>query len=224
MQDPRQVIVPVSPTGQIPPGFVVPGEHSQVSGGGVVSTAPIDDADLKTVSLVGVDLAGHVLVTADDTSGSRTVARWFDANGAPLTGWFPALAANEFNFLMDGSLVTRGDSPRTIFGPAPTNHILERYLDGQSTPTALPSWLQARAANRLYVIRNGKGYASWGSGGSCGGALEVLAASGKSCGCVSVPGLSAYSSVGRDGSLIASGGNYAPAPQCTYALYPQLLK
>ena len=192
--------------------------------GGLVNSVAIDDADSKTASSVGIDLAGHVLVMANDTSGPRTVARWFDAYGVPLTGWFPALAANEFNFLMDGSLVTRGGSPLTTHGPAPTNHVLARYQDGQSTASAPPDWLQARAANRLYVIRNGKGYASWGSGGSCGGALEVLAVSGKSCGCVDVPGLSAYDSVGRDGSLIASAGSYAPAPQCSYALYPQLLK
>jgi len=105
---------------------------------------------------VGIDLAGHVLVMANDTSGSSTVARWFDAYGVPLTGWSPALAANEFNFLMDGSLVTRGGSPITTHGPAPTNHVLVRYQDGQSTPGAPPDWLQARGANRLYVIRNGK--------------------------------------------------------------------
>ena len=190
--------------------------------GGVVTTVAIDDADLKTASSVGIDLAGHVLVLANDTGGSRTVARWFDAYGVPLTGWSPALAANEFNFLMDGSLVTRGGSPLTTHGPAPTNHVLVRYQDGQSTPGAPPDWLQARGANRLYVIRNGKGYASWGAGGSCGGALEVLAVSGKSCGCVNVPDLSPYSTVGRDGSLIV--GERAPAPRCGYALYPQLLK
>ena len=189
------------------------------------SNVPIDDAALKRVSSIGVDLAGHALVLAyDTTAGSGTVARWFDHSGGPLTGWFPALPANEFNFLMDGSLVTRGGSPLTTHGPAPTNHVMVRYQDGQSTPGAPPDWLQARGANRIYVIRNGKGYASWGSGGSCGGALEVLAVSGKSCGCVSVPGLSAYSSVGRDGSLIVPGGSSAPAPQCAYALYPQLLK
>ena len=193
--------------------------------GTLESSVAIDDADLKqisTFSSIGVDLAGHALVIASDTAASRTVARWFDHAGAPLTGWFPAQAADAFNFLMDGSLVTRGGGPAGPNGPSTLNHVVERYPDAQSTPSALPDWLAARATNRLYVIRNGKGYASWGDGGSCGGALEVLAVSGKSCGCVNVPGLSRFDSVGRDGSLVV--GERAPAPKCGYSLYPQLLK
>ena len=194
--------------------------------GTLESSVAIDDAELKqiyTFSSVGIDLAGHALVIANDTAASRTVARWFDHSSAPLTGWFPALAADEFNFLVDGSLVTRGGpSAMPSAGPSPTNHVIARYPDAQSSAVAPPDWLQARAANRLYVIRKGKGYASWGAGGSCGGALEVLAASGKSCGCVNVPELSPYSTVGRDGSLIVPADG--PAPSCHYRLYPQLLK
>jgi hypothetical protein len=84
----------------------------------------------------------------------------------------------------------------------------------------LPAWLQQRSGNQFFVVRSGKAYASWGTEGPCPGKLEVLvASSGKSCGCVSVPGLLRTSSIGRDGSLIT-----VPGGSCLYNLYPQLLQ
>jgi hypothetical protein len=86
----------------------------------------------------------------------------------------------------------------------------------------LPAWLQSRAGNQLYVVRSGKAYATWGGGGQCGSQLELLATSGKSCGCVNVPGLTRSASVGRDGTLLVPGPSNIPT--CTYDLYPKLLK
>jgi len=52
--------------------------------------------------------------------------------------------------------------------------------------------------------------------------MEILASSGQSCGCLSLPNLSAGTAVGRDGSVIV------PQPdnptQCSDRLFPQLLK
>ena len=74
------------------------------------------------------------------------------------------------------------------------------------------------------MVRSGKAYATWGAGGRCGGDLEILAASsGKSCGCVKVPKLTASASVGRDGSLMVP-GRPAGGPGCSYDLYPKLLR
>ena len=54
--------------------------------------------------------------------------------------------------------------------------------------------------------------------------LEILAASsGKSCGCVKVPDLTAATSVGRDGSLIVPGRG-AIGSGCSYDLYTKLLR
>ena len=52
--------------------------------------------------------------------------------------------------------------------------------------------------------------------GSVSSDLEILAVSGKSCGCVKVPNLTASASVGRDGSLLvpSPGGG----PGCSYDL------
>src|SRR5207248_8765834 len=101
----------------------------------------------------------------------------------------------EFHFLMDGSLVLR-------FGR--DSDYIHRFEDGKAAVSPLPAWLQQRSGNQLFVVRGGKGYASWGNEGPCPGKLEVLAASsGTSCGCVAVPGLLRTSSIGRDGSLIA---------------------
>jgi hypothetical protein len=73
------------------------------------------------------------------------------------------------------------------------------WQDGQTTPSPLPGWLEARkSADWLFPIHGGTGYAV---GGTCAG-VEVLSTAGRTCGCVAVPGLSALSTIGRDGSLI----------------------
>ncbi|MFL5398110.1 MAG: hypothetical protein ACJ79P_09455, partial [Myxococcales bacterium] len=63
-------------------------------------------------------------------------------------------------------------------------------------------------------------------GGSCGGQLEVLAASGRSCGCIPVPHLGLGATIGRDGSLMVNWTElHRSGPgTCKYDLYPQLLK
>jgi hypothetical protein len=98
---------------------------------------------------------------------------------------------------------------------------------GKTALAALPQWLEARSGNRLFLARHGKAYASWGAGGICSGDLELLSATGRSCGCLMIPVLGNYdlrrhASVGRDGSFILP---FAESPRvCKYALYPQLLQ
>lgn len=96
----------------------------------------------------------------------------------------------------------------------------------------VPDWLQRRADNALYVIRGGRGYATFGPDGPCAPSLEILDARGGSCGCVPIPDLTIAghsgredltpgASVGRDGSLIVP---IDQNQQCSYRLYPQLLR
>ena len=139
--------------------------------------------------------------------------RDYALDGTPLTDWFPVAGAEfpEFQFLMDGSLVLR-------FGR--DSDFKYRFEDGKAAISPMPTWLQQRSLNQLFVVRGGKGYASWGTQGPCPGKLEVLSASsGKSCGCLAVPSLLRTASIGRDGSLIAP-----PQGSCQYNLYPQLLQ
>lgn len=176
----------------------------------------IDDQN-HPVAAVGVALSGHALVIAQPGNGALK-GRWLARDGSPLTGWFEldAAAFPVARFLMDGSVVV-GDGP---FYQGVTWKYLVR--DSQTTSDTLPSWLQARPGNLFFVIRNGRGYASRGQYGQCGiKSLEVLATSGKSCGCVNTTNGGGY--VGRDGSLIVP---RAPVNfgTCQYELYPQLLK
>jgi hypothetical protein len=179
------------------------------------------DTGRHPVGAVGVALSGHVLVL-ESLDNPNWQARWLARDGTPLTGWFEGITGNSYpsiQFLVDGSLVVRFRTGSYPSGPAPWKFRVE---DGKTVVSALPGWLAQRAAQNFYVVRGGRGYATWGSEGQCAG-LEVVATSGKSCGCVAVADLGDLSSVGRDGSLIVP---EPPANRgtCAYDLYLQLLK
>lgn len=174
------------------------------------------------VGAVGVALSGNVLViVADDASHRR--ARWLARDGSALTDWFGPVAGDgfpELQFLMDGSLALRF---RARLFPFPKGPWVARFEDGKTAASPAPDWLAQHGGNALFVIRGGRAYATWGSAGACGSGLEVVAVSGKSCGCLAVPNLRDPASVGRDGSFIVP----RPEPsanKCQYDLYPQLLK
>ena len=122
---------------------------------------------------------------------------------------------------MDGSLGLRFMAPRFPFALGPWKR---RFEDGKTELAAIPDWLANRSHQRFYAVRGGRGYATWGSEGNCGAqAMEVLATSGRSCGCLDVPNVGDLTSIGRDGSLIVP----RPARQfgtCEYDLYPRLLQ
>jgi len=63
---------------------------------------------------------------------------------------------------------------------------------------------------------------SFGKGEEAKGLAILASSSGKSCGCVKVPNLSASASVGRDGSLIVPTNTAAPG--CNFDLYQHLLR
>jgi hypothetical protein len=177
---------------------------------GVAETGevPIDSG----ATAVGVALSGHALIVGPQ-------ARWVARDGTPISGPFTVQDnVNRFQFLLDGSLALGSAAGFS----SPPESFVSRIEDGATVAGPLPDWLAARASNRLYAVRSGKAYATWGSGGACGGDLEILAPSGKSCGCVKVPDLSASASVGRDGSLIVPRPDTAPG--CSYDLYPKLLR
>jgi hypothetical protein len=190
---------------------------------GVAETGWVTVDTGKTVTpALAVALSGHVLLLESLEFPGRQ-ARWLDREGTPLTGWFAFTADEgfpEFRFLPDGSLVLRFVPPRYPIRRGPWKYRVE---DGQAAVSLVPPWLAARGNGPFYVVRGGRGYVSWGGEGQCGLRLEVLAASGESCGCVAVPSLSDLTSVGRDGSLIVprAAMNFGT---CQYDLYPQLFQ
>jgi hypothetical protein len=188
---------------------------------GVAETGEVQiDTGEHRVGGVGVALSGHALILTS-VANQNWEARWVARDGSPIAGPFTLQgpAGPKFQFLVDGSLAL-GFPPFDFSAPA--SSFVSRIEDGGTAAGPLPEWLAPRAPNQLYVVRSGKAYATWGSGGQCGGDLEILATSGKSCGCVKVPNLSASASVGRDGSLIVP---HPPGtPGCSYDLYQHLLR
>jgi hypothetical protein len=181
------------------------------------------------VVAVGVALSGHVLVLSGSPDSFQNQknrqARWLGRDGTPMTEWFAVADPTifpTFEFLVDGSLVLR----ETLRSPGIEAPYQARFEDGRASSSALPDWLAQRRTNGLGVIRSGKGYASWGASGPCGGQVEVLAASGTSCGCIPVPRVGLGTTTGRDGSLMVPWTEFHSSGPgtCKYDLYPQLLK
>jgi hypothetical protein len=166
---------------------------------------------------VGVDLAGNALVITSTGTVGTFQGRWFSRSGKPLTAWFtfegaPVHAGLNFPEMelvqiAGGNLALRQDRKFEFV-----------FRDAHEGPEPLPAWLADRSADALFVVRGGRAYATFGSGGSCGASrMEILASSGRSCGCVAVIG-----AVGRDGSVITT--QPRDPIQCTQRLFPQLLK
>lgn len=202
-------------------GYVTSYQRLDKTGAPETGEVVIDESrEDHWVSAVGVTLSGHALVVAHATS-STWQARWLARDGTPITGWFLINGPGGFpslQFLMDGGLALG-------FGQYFSRGGTYAYRVPDSVPAAepLPDWLQERAANQFAAIRNGRGYASWGTAGQCSAkSVEVLATTGKSCGCVDPPNAKGFN-IGRDGSLIVSEApiNFGT---CVFDLYPQLLK
>jgi len=170
---------------------------------------------------VGVNLAGNALVITDTNTAEKFQGRWFSRSGKPLTGWFgfevaspPSGAFMELEQIASGSLVLRHNGQLVLL-----------FRDAHERPEPLPAWLADRSRTQLAVVHGGRAHASWGSTGSCGASrMEMLTSSGRSCGCVTVPNMSLFASVGRDGSVIVTQERVPPPAQCSVRLFPQLLK
>jgi hypothetical protein len=199
-------------------GFVT--TYQRFDKNGVAETGEVQvDNSGHHVRAVGVALSGHALILSLVASGTWE-GRWVARDGSPLSKAFtlqgPALP--RLQFLVDGSLAL--GSVTSFNDPQPSS-FQSRIEDGAEVAGPLPPWLLERSGNIFFAVRQGRAYASWGGGGHCGSDVEVLANSGKSCGCIKVLELSRSASVGRDGSLIVPHQNVAV---CAYDLYPKLLR
>jgi hypothetical protein len=181
--------------------------YQRFDNAGVQAIAPVA---VPLFGAMGFSSAGHILVVAP-ANATQSTGLWIDRDGNQLTQPFGPFAGTGTPAILaqaDGSVAV-------LFSPGAF-----RLDDVGTTPAPLPDAIASRAGQSLYSIRGGKGFASWAPTASC---VEVLAASGKSCGCVAVAGLSSNASVGLDGSLIVPLGPQPPV-KCQFNLYPALLK
>jgi hypothetical protein len=142
-------------------------------------------------ALVGLDAQGRLLVLWDDGTGEEPEtlrARWYSAEGAPLTAEFDAGVSLRRAF--DGSFVRPGPLAALKGGG------LVLRVEGRWTrlfPAAVaraepaPAWLAARPFTTLAPVRGGRAYAllqdpESGEYGRCRDALELVTPAGESCG------------------------------------------
>ncbi len=150
--------------------------------------------------------SGHVLVLSNATVTDPGMARWFGADGKPLTPWFQAHAgrAAMLRLLLDGRPVA---SDGTAWVAA--------YRDAETTVDAPPSWLASRPGTRLASLPSGRGYAILSGNGPddfpLAGSVEIVTSDGQSCGTLHPPPgatpdggtRSAFAYwVGQDGTLV----------------------
>jgi hypothetical protein len=202
--------------------------------GAVIRTAPLDG--YATMLLVDWG-TGNVLTLGDGAVGpgaSGLRARWWDGAGAPLTAWFDTgirgVQVASLHLLLDGSIaLSDGQTWRGVF------------RDGVAAMDPPPAWLAARPATRLATIRSGRGYAviAASGGGDAPTSFEIVAASGESCGTVTLPaapqetGIVRHPTslqVGQDGTVIQSEelgsdtGALGSGNHCEFRWWPALLR
>jgi hypothetical protein len=159
-------------------------------------TAVEFDVELLAVSTNGDTLA----------ASNAGQARWYDANGAPETDWFPhglgfpIQPSGEPVALADGSVVV-----------GLTNGELVRFQPGVAAASAAPDWFLARPSATIAAVRGGAANAAAtvksGSADACDVEVEILTPAGESCGTVRLHAASACTAVtfGADRTVFTTG-------------------
>ena len=185
--------------------------------GEVTSVALADQqcvsADTATVM---VDQQDRTLIA--QAAGRRITARWFDAKGAPLTGWFDA-GSQSASFglwpLIGGGAVLRANDtsgPRAV-----------AIASGAANAGPAPAFFLQEAS--FTIVRGGKAYAAVSSSWNHAyGAVDLYSPSGESCGTVAADGQAQTFYIGKDGTLIEQTGMEEANNDCVTTWYPQALK
>ncbi len=171
------------------------------------------------VGLVAVSSTGAALVFGAQSG----LARWYDANGAPMTDWF-AVAFGPPNVVPPPTALADGS---IVFGVG-TGLPTARLAQGSTQLQPLPDWVASRAAAAgtafaqlgaaLAVVRGGAANAfaivKSGTGEPCVVHVEVLTPSGESCGTTELRAAEACGSVGFgfDGTVFATASALDPTP------------
>ena len=183
---------------------------------GAVTSVPLADqqclsADSATVM---VDQQDRTLI-AQAASG-RISARWFDATGAALTGWFDAgLQSMSFGLwplIGSGAVLRASDA-----------HGARAIASGTASVGAAPVLFLQDAS--FSIARGGNAYAVVSqSGNHAYGAVELYAPGGESCGTLAAAGQAQAFYIGKDGTLIEQTGMAEANNDCVTSWYPRALK
>lgn len=185
--------------------------------------APRWHAVLPAESLAGlaVDRAGNTLVVfdGDDHYGPDTVAAvWVDHDGAvgPEFELLGALPSGSAAHLVTFTLAERVGSGLFV-GAEGTWRTQVATLS--TKPAAPPAWLASRPLSSLHMIHSGQGYAVLPNpaSGDCAQAIEVVSATGKTCGSQTFRAAAgtcntSWIRVGYDGTVVQ---NAPQSPACS---------
>jgi len=162
----------------------------------------VDAQDRIFLATSGWQIAGGLIPPA------HLAARWFDAAGQPITGWFDAGSGGHLFPLIGGGIALQaGDewigtipSGKAEVGPAPAGF---------------------RPKTGAVTVLGGRAYAM--VPGSAPGTIDIVEPGGKSCGSLTVA--DGYT-IGGDGSLLYVNpeGRDRNTGLCTVTYYPQVLK
>jgi hypothetical protein len=186
--------------------------------GAVTSVALADQQCLSTesASSVMVDEQNRTLIA--QAAGGHISARWFDAKGAALTGWFDAGSQSAFFDLWP--LIGGGAVLRTSETSGARVVAIASGVAGVGPAPAL--FLQDAA---FTIVRGRKAYAAVSSSWNHAyGAVDLYAPTGESCGTLAADGQAQAFYIGKDGTLINQTGFAEANNDCVLAWYPQFLK
>ena len=171
------------------------------------------------VGMIAVSSTGAALVFGAQTGQ----ARWYDANGAPMTDWF-GVAFGPPNVIPPATALADGSIVFGVGTGLPTGRIAQ----GSTQLEPMPDWVASRAAAAgtgfvyfgaaLAVVRGGAANAfamvKSGVGEPCVIDVEVLTPSGESCGTAELraPDACGSVSIGFDGTVFATGSTLDPTP------------
>jgi hypothetical protein len=191
---------------------------------GAFTTVPLTDQECLSAegASVLVDQQDRTLIvrtldapTAGMPSG-HYAARWFDAAGLPLTGWFDAGRKTGYYYVAlaapigGGALLSVGVDGGGVEWRA--------LASGTATVEPAPAFLRNRG---FAIVRGGKAYAVFSSRDRQSLSLEIFTPGGKSCGTLTANGVS---NIGKDGTLIGQTGDAMANNDCVTTWYPQALK
>ncbi len=195
-------------------------------GAGGVRAFTVDSATEPLFLGAGVAAAGDLLVLSQRSSFLDVT--WLDpaadaaggsvmqesAAGVVGSGLSHAL---ELAPLLDGTAAVRSDGTWR-----------RRYAPGGGSSEPLPGWLASRAGDALRIVRGGRAYAllppPGGAAADCATSLELVSASGRTCGRVTIREAGSACTVrsvdaGWDGTLVAQ----SMVDACTFRWWPGLL-
>ena len=150
----------------------------------------------RTVFGMGVDANGRVLVIQDGYAqcSGCILGQWFERNGAALTGSFTLIAgfsAGPATWFETAPVIGGGLAVRRMDARASgqlrgfTSTWLLTVDGGSASVHAAPTWMTSRNNTNLAIARGGKAYAVLANGEDgerCTQSLEIVSATGNSCG------------------------------------------